>query len=61
MRAPRRDDRQRTEMAMRQDDALRCHCGSLLARVVQDGVEIKCRRCKRRVVIPLNPGDTGNN
>jgi phage FluMu protein Com len=43
---------------MRQDDALRCDCGSLLARVVPDGVEIKCRRCKRRVVIPLNPGDT---
>jgi hypothetical protein len=37
MRAPRRDDRQPTETAMRQDDALRCHCGSLLARVVQDG------------------------
>jgi phage FluMu protein Com len=58
MRGPRRENCQPTETAMRQDDALRCHCGSLLARVVRDGVEIKCRRCKRRVVIPLNPGDT---
>ena len=46
---------------MRQEDALRCHCGSLLARIVQDGVEIKCRRCKRRVVIQLSTGDSGNN
>jgi phage FluMu protein Com len=32
---------------------LRCACGSLLARRVPDGVELKCRRCKRTVVIPL--------
>ena len=32
---------------------LRCGCGSLLARRVQEGVELKCRRCKRTVVIPL--------
>jgi hypothetical protein len=38
--------------------ALRCHCGSLLARLVPKGVEIKCRRCKRRVVIPLSTGDS---
>ncbi|HEX9788596.1 MAG TPA: hypothetical protein VGB09_11245 [Candidatus Binatia bacterium] len=34
-------------------EPFRCHCGSLLARLVPGGVEIKCRRCKRRVVIPL--------
>jgi len=34
-------------------DGLRCHCGSLLARLVEGGVELKCRRCKRVVVIPL--------
>jgi hypothetical protein len=39
---------------MKDGAALRCHCGSLLARLVPDGVEIKCRRCKRRVVIPLS-------
>ena len=35
---------------------LRCDCGSLLARRVADGVELKCRRCKRTVVLPLEEG-----
>lgn len=30
----------------------RCLCGNLLARLRADGVELKCRRCKRIVVIP---------
>ena len=29
----------------------RCHCGSLLARLVGDRLEVKCRRCKRVVTI----------
>jgi len=33
--------------------SLRCDCGSLLARLVDAGVELKCRRCKRLVVVPL--------
>jgi len=32
---------------------LRCDCGSLLARLVAQGVEIKCRRCKRQVILPI--------
>jgi hypothetical protein len=32
---------------------VRCGCGSLLARVVADSVELKCRRCKRTWNIPL--------
>lgn len=32
---------------------MRCSCGSLLARLVTGGVELKCRRCKRTVVLPL--------
>ena len=32
----------------------RCFCGSLLARVVPGGVEVKCRRCKRTLVLPLD-------
>lgn len=35
---------------------LRCDCGSLLARRVEGGVEVKCRRCKRTVVLPLADG-----
>lgn len=30
----------------------RCHCGSLVARIVEGGVEIKCRRCKRDLLVP---------
>jgi len=32
---------------------VRCGCGNLLARVVPEGVELKCRRCKRQVIVPL--------
>ena len=31
----------------------RCACGSLLARLVEGGVELKCRRCKRTHFVPL--------
>ncbi|MCP3139017.1 hypothetical protein [Pyxidicoccus xibeiensis] len=34
-------------------DELRCMCGSLLARLVPEGVELKCRRCHRIQVVPL--------
>jgi len=34
-------------------DTLRCTCGNLLARYVAGGVELKCRRCKRTVTIPI--------
>ncbi|HXG20536.1 MAG TPA: hypothetical protein VNN62_15860 [Methylomirabilota bacterium] len=30
----------------------RCCCGNLLARLCAEGVELKCRRCKRMVLIP---------
>jgi len=32
--------------------ACRCACGSLLARLAEAGVELKCRRCKRTVLLP---------
>jgi phage FluMu protein Com len=34
----------------------RCDCGNLLARLTERGVEVKCRRCKRIFVIPLESG-----
>lgn len=34
----------------------RCLCGSLLARVVTGGVELKCRRCKRTLLVPFEAG-----
>jgi len=33
---------------------VRCECGSLLARWTAAGLELKCRRCKRHVVVPLD-------
>ncbi len=35
---------------------LRCGCGSLLARRVASGVELKCRRCKRTLLLSLDGG-----
>ena len=29
----------------------RCECGNLLAKMAPEGIEMKCRRCKRIVVI----------
>lgn len=31
----------------------RCECGQLVAKLRGDGVELKCKRCKRIVVIPF--------
>jgi hypothetical protein len=38
------------------ENDLRCLCGSLIARLVEGGVEVKCRRCQRLVLLPLEPG-----
>ena len=35
---------------------VRCGCGSLLARLVKDHLELKCRRCKRAWLIPVTVG-----
>lgn len=42
-----------------QDQEMRCGCGSLLARLVSGGVELKCRRCKRTVVLSLEANGAG--
>jgi hypothetical protein len=34
-------------------DECRCACGSLLGRIVPEGIELKCRRCKRTFVLPI--------
>ena len=38
-------------------DDCRCRCGSLVARIVSEGVEIKCRRCKRDLLVPWSARD----
>jgi hypothetical protein len=35
---------------------LRCECGNLIARLVAGRVELKCRRCKRTIMLPISPG-----
>ena len=35
----------------RNSDEVRCDCGSLMARVTERGIELKCRRCKRVVLV----------
>lgn len=35
-------------------EELRCLCGSLLARALDEGIELRCRRCKRVVIIPYS-------
>ena len=47
----RREDKKSRQL--NGDTQLRCDCGSLLARLVEQGVEIKCRRCKRQVILPI--------
>jgi len=37
----------------------RCCCGSLLARLVPGGVELKCRRCHRLMLVPVPEGVVG--
>ena len=32
---------------------LRCHCGSLVARIVDGQLELKCRRCQRIALVSL--------
>lgn len=31
----------------------RCECGQLIAKLRRNGVELKCKRCKRIVFIPF--------
>jgi len=42
---------------------LRCECGFLLCKLTEDALEIKCRRCKRLVYIPVPelPGRFADN
>jgi hypothetical protein len=47
---------ERTRRDRRDPSECRCLCGNLVARRVPEGVELKCRRCKRTVVLPLDLG-----
>lgn len=32
----------------------RCECGQLIAKLRKSGIELKCKRCKRIVLIPFS-------
>lgn len=38
----------------RSADETRCACGQLIAKLRQTGIELKCKRCKRIVLIPFS-------
>lgn len=40
-----------TERMVARGDQCRCSCGSMLARVVREGLELKCRKCKNLILI----------
>jgi hypothetical protein len=45
------------------DSEARCHCGQLMAILKKEGVELKCKRCKRLILIPFTsftPNDGSN-
>lgn len=35
-------------------EELRCLCGSLIARMLEEGLELKCKRCKRLHLLPFS-------
>ena len=36
----------------------RCTCGQLVAKMTDHGVEVKCKRCKRMVLLPYSSLDS---
>jgi phage FluMu protein Com len=42
-------------------DEARCDCGHLVAKLLASGVELKCKRCKRLVIIPYTSEDQGHS
>lgn len=50
-----REDRVQAQAGAPGGHGLRCLCGSLLARRIPGGVELKCRRCRRTVIVPFEP------
>jgi hypothetical protein len=43
-----------TRQATAEASETRCECGQLIAKVKGESLELKCKRCKRIVVIPFS-------
>lgn len=37
----------------------RCHCGQLVAKLSENGIELKCKRCKRLIHLPFSSLNSG--
>lgn len=46
----------RPQTPSRDADDLRCGCGCLLARITARGLELKCRRCRRHLLVSVGDG-----
>jgi hypothetical protein len=53
MNLERRPARRSADGPSGTSDDFRCCCGSLLARLTPHGVQLKCRRCKRTMLVPI--------
>jgi hypothetical protein len=53
MNGERRPARRSGEAETPRGDDFRCCCGSLLARLTPHGVQLKCRRCKRTILVAI--------
>lgn len=42
-----------TQPSATQSSETRCECGQLIAKICPAGLELKCKRCKRIVIIPF--------
>jgi hypothetical protein len=43
-----------TQSGYSSQNETRCECGQLIAKVIGGGLELKCKRCKRIVIIPFS-------
>jgi hypothetical protein len=50
----KRSDDPGREARQTRERPFRCTCGSLLARLLPEGLELKCRKCKRQIVVSLD-------
>lgn len=41
-------------LPQRGNQETRCECGQLMAKICGQGLELKCKRCKRIVIIPFS-------
>ena len=56
---PRSDQSDDRKGGAASEAEMRCCCGNLLARLVSGSLEVKCRRCKRTVVLKLEVDSPG--